>query len=107
MERTSCLAMILLGLAGAAYFAHRVSSGQSVGRDVRAAPVLRTGPVVEGPNGHAYQYVADPNVSWQHAREAAQALVWHGKHGYLATIDSQAEFNFIVSTAFSRQYPDV
>lgn len=107
MERTFCLAMILLGMAGAAYFAHRLSSGQSVESDVRAAPVLRTGLVVEGPNGHGYQYVADPNISWQHAREAAQALLWRGMRGYLATIDSKAEFDFIVSTAFSRQYPDV
>ncbi|MBN9587499.1 MAG: hypothetical protein BGN85_04220 [Alphaproteobacteria bacterium 64-11] len=106
MERIFRLGMILLGVAGAAYLAHRLITG-SLENDTSAVPVLRTSAVVEGPAGHGYQYVAAPGVSWDFARDAARGHHWHGMTGYLATIDNEAEFDFIVSTAFSRQYPDV
>lgn len=99
--------MIVLGLAGVAYLAHRLVNGQNIESDMQALPVLRTRPVVEGPGGHGYQYVAAPNISWKDARAAAERRHWHDMPGYLATIDSRAEFDFVAGTVFRKLYPDV
>ena len=97
------LAMILVGLAALAYLAHRIVNRQSMEADVKAVPVLRTRPVVEGPGGHGYQYVAAARISWQDASAAARKRHWRGHQGYLATVDTAAEFNFIVETVFRKQ----
>lgn len=69
---------------------------------------LHTSPVVSGPGGHAYRYVAARGIAWDAARAAAQAQVWHGQHGYLATITSKAELDFVAANVFSRGgYADV
>lgn len=99
--------MILLGLAGAGYFADRLWNGKSLQADTQSLPVLRTTHVVQGPGGHGYQYIATRNISWKDARLAATKHKWQGQVGYLATIDSRAEFAFIIGTVFNRQYPDV
>jgi len=99
--------MILLGLAGVGYFADRLWKGKSLQADTQSLPVLRTTAVVSGPDGHGYQYIAARNISWEDARLAAEKRSWQGQTGYLATIDSRAEFAFIIGTVFSRQYPDV
>ncbi len=56
--------------------------------------------VVEAPDGHAYQYFAAPNISWDKARAAAERHSWQGHKGYLATIDSAAEFQFVLHNVF-------
>lgn len=44
--------------------------------------------------GHVYQYVPD-SLNWYDARDAAAALTYGGAPGYLATITSQGENDFI------------
>jgi hypothetical protein len=63
--------------------------------------------IVEAPNGHAYRYIAAPDISWQEARDAAARQSWHAHQGYLATIDDSAEYQFVVDRLFPTTYPDV
>lgn len=46
-------------------------------------------------NGHFYEYVASGNIQWATALTAAGNRTLHGLQGYLATITSQAENDFI------------
>ena len=50
---------------------------------------------VEGPNGHYYKVVLEPNLLWAEAKAHAQDSTYNGVHGYLATITSQEEDVFI------------
>ena len=52
-------------------------------------------PATEGGNGHSYAVIAK-RMPWNEAMLAAQQLWYHGLPGYLATITSQAENDFIV-----------
>jgi hypothetical protein len=63
--------------------------------------------IVAAPTGHAYQYIAAPNLSWSAARAAATNRSWQGHHGYLATIDDEAEFQFILDRVLSHTFPNV
>jgi hypothetical protein len=72
-----------------------------------ATPVMESSAVIEAGNGHAYQYVAAPDVGWGQARAAAAKLSWQGHPGYLATIDSVAENQLVMDRLFSKTYPDV
>ena len=65
-----------------------------------AFPAVPSSRVVEAPDGHAYQYIAAPNLSWDKARAAAARHSWQGHKGYLATIDSAAEFQFVLQNVF-------
>jgi hypothetical protein len=65
-----------------------------------AFPAVPSSRVIEAPDGHAYQYVAAPNLSWDKARAAAARHSWQGHKGYLATIDSAAEFQFVMKNVF-------
>jgi hypothetical protein len=51
-----------------------------------------------GGNGHSYDFVYSPNITWTSEDAAAMADTWHGVNGYLATITSAAENNFLFST---------
>ena len=66
-------------------------------------------PIVQAPNGHAYQFVVAPGLSWDAARAAAEKRFWKswGHPGYLATIDDATEYQFIMDRLFSHGYPDV
>lgn len=64
-------------------------------------------PVVPASASHAYQYIAAPGLDWPAARNRAATLSWHGQQGYLATIDSAVEYQFILDHVFSGVYPDV
>ncbi len=70
-------------------------------------PAMKTSDIVDAPSGHAYRYVAAPNLSWEAARRAAAAMSWQGHAGYLATIDSEAEYRFVIGKLFSGPPPDV
>jgi hypothetical protein len=57
--------------------------------------------VVLAPSGHAYRYIAAPNITWEAARAAAAKLSFQGKPGYLATVDDPAEFDFVLTRVFA------
>lgn len=76
-------------------------------RFLLASPAMGTSPVIEGANGHAYQFVAAPNISWDQARAAAAQHSWHGHQGYLATIHDAGEYQFVLDHLFAHAYPDV
>ncbi|MEN8898698.1 MAG: putative Ig domain-containing protein, partial [Nonlabens sp.] len=46
-------------------------------------------------NGHFYEFVAASGITWQDARTAASNRSLYGLPGYLATVTSQAENDFI------------
>ncbi|WP_369815128.1 lectin-like protein, partial [Flavobacterium sp. TAB 87] len=48
-------------------------------------------------NNHYYEFVTAPNISWTAAKTAADALLFNGLQGYLATITSAPENDFISS----------
>ena len=63
-----------------------------------AAPTVWS--IASGGNGHAYE-VVNSNVYWIAARADAASRAYLGASGYLATITSPAEQNFIISTFFN------
>ncbi len=48
-------------------------------------------------NGHFYQFIASPGISWTDAKVAADATTLFGLKGYLATLTSAAEDTFAFS----------
>ncbi len=56
-----------------------------------------------GGNGHWYQWVNDPGITWLEARSAAEQSVYAGWQGYLVTITNQDETDFLISTVLSGQ----
>ena len=46
-------------------------------------------------NGHYYQFITAPGISWTAAKTAAEGLTFFGKQGYLTTVTSAAENQFI------------
>lgn len=53
------------------------------------------GNMISGQNGHFYEFVSATTSSWAAARDAAAARTYMGLQGYLATITSQQENQFI------------
>src|ERR1700722_5604132 len=51
----------------------------------------------DGGNGHYYDFINDPNITWTDAKAAAAGQVFDGVHGYLTTITSAAENAFMAS----------
>ena len=52
-------------------------------------------------NGHYYQYVPAPAITWQAAEAKAAASEHRDLPGYLATVTSSNELNFINNVVFS------
>ncbi|HUS34450.1 MAG TPA: Calx-beta domain-containing protein, partial [Verrucomicrobiae bacterium] len=50
---------------------------------------------VQGPGGHYYKVVLEPGLLWEEARARAAESTLNGVHGYLATITSAEEDQFI------------
>lgn len=48
-------------------------------------------------NNHYYQFITSSGISWTAAKAAAEQLTLYGMQGYLATITSAAENQFVVS----------
>jgi len=48
-------------------------------------------------NGHYYEFISSPGISWTSAKTAAEGLTYFGLKGYLATITSAAENEFCTS----------
>lgn len=45
--------------------------------------------------GHFYRFISKPQIKWTDAKTEAENEVYYGMHGYLATITSAVENNFI------------
>ena len=73
-----------------------VMAGLTIGLSVLAGSAMADGVIWntgEGGNGHRYEVVVPPGgITWTDAREAAEAA-----GGHLATLTSQAEFDFVES----------
>lgn len=67
-----------------------------------ATPVQWT--VETGGNGHWYDYVGFSDTGWQSAKESAENSNWLGMIGYLATITSSDENNFIAGIYHGNAY---
>ena len=46
-------------------------------------------------NNHYYEFVSDPSITWTAANSAASGMTLFGLQGYLTTVSSQAENDFI------------
>ncbi len=72
-------------------------------KNLKAAPTLGTRKIIISLNdvdylpqtGHFYRFVSKPLMPWSSARDEADATMYYGLRGYLATITSQAENDFI------------
>jgi hypothetical protein len=61
------------------------------------APILGDGPVFNPTNGHWYEAVSAPaGIRWPDSRAAAATRTYQGHRGYLATLTSAAENQFVV-----------
>ncbi|MCP4249783.1 MAG: PEP-CTERM sorting domain-containing protein [bacterium] len=72
---------------------------------VQASPSQWT--VASGGNGHWYDYVefgTPSELGWNDTAVAAESSQWQGRWGYLTTITSQGENNFITDNIVSPQF---
>jgi len=76
-------------------------------RFLSASPEMESSSVIAAGDGHAFQFIAAPNVRWDMARAAAGKRSWQGHPGYLATIDDAGEYQLILDRVFPHAYPDV
>jgi len=51
-------------------------------------------PVMWGGNGHWYDLVAE-ELTWSAARDSAASMMWMSVSGYLASVTSEEEYNFL------------
>jgi len=73
----------------------------SLGSSALASPIIWN--VTDGGNGHAYEVVSDSTVNWNTAMMAVESKTYLGSAGYLATVTSAAENNFILDFMISTQ----
>lgn len=66
----------------------------STGTDTLEVALVNSNQIFFETNGHVYQYVAS-SLDWNAAKLAAEQLNAYGKTGYLVTITSAAENNFV------------
>jgi hypothetical protein len=60
--------------------------------------------IAEGGNGHYYERISPAGgITWTNAKVAAEGLSLAGWQGHLATITSQAEWSFVITT-FPQSY---
>ncbi len=60
-----------------------------------AATTVNAAPLYFADNGHYYEYIHDQSIHWNDALTAASGLSHLGNQGYLATITSQEENDFL------------
>jgi hypothetical protein len=107
LRKTLILSGVAVAGLAAAWLLLRVDEPVPDAAAFRVAPLPDSSAVIAGPGDHAYQYIAAPRISWMAAKRAAEKLSWHGQSGYLATIDSEAEYRFIIDHVFAHAYSDV
>lgn len=66
----------------------------TAGTDTLEVSLVEPGEVFFSENGHLYEYITDAG-DWNAAKTKAEALTRYGAAGYLATIDSQEENDFV------------
>ncbi|WP_305983408.1 TLD domain-containing protein [Roseivirga thermotolerans] len=73
--------------------------GQSTNHTATAEYIVKRddGTVVFSGNGHFYEFVTAPGITWSDAKVAAEARTYNGQQGYLVTITSAAENDFAKS----------
>lgn len=69
-------------------------SGTTVGSQTLTVSLADENTIFNPDNGHVYQYIPN-NLTWYDARDEAAGLSYQGVSGYLATITSQDENDFI------------
>lgn len=69
-------------------------TGATPGNDTLSVSIAEPGQVFNPENGHVYEYVPG-SYSWTAARDEAATKTYEGIPGYLATITSQSENDFI------------
>jgi len=71
-------------------------TGTAVGNDTLTVTIAQPGQVFNPENGHVYEYINRPGgYTWVQARDEAASKTYEGIPGYLATITSQSENDFI------------
>lgn len=75
---------------------HKLVTTAAAATAAFAVPAMGA-PIVWGGNGHAYEYIGQ-SVDFETARTLARGLSFDGRQGYLVTITSQGEQDFIRST---------
>jgi hypothetical protein len=88
LEFSGSLANVNAGLASLTY------TRSGTGTDTIEASLVNAGEVFFSGNNHLYQYVAS-TLDWNGALTAASNLTRYGATGYLATITSQLENDFV------------
>jgi len=70
--------------------------GNSASHSATAEYIVKRddGTIVFSGNGHFYEFVSAPGISWTDARDAAALRTYNGQQGYLVTITSQEENDF-------------
>lgn len=71
-------------------------SRASTGTDTLEVSLVEAGEVFFEDNGHLYKYISDAGT-WNAAKPKAEALTLYGAAGYLATITSGAENDFVTA----------
>lgn len=74
----------------------RTASGVAGMSSTKQVSFTMGGGILNPTNGHYYEYVPN-SVNWSVAKAAAEAKTYYGLKGYLVTITSQAENDFIRS----------
>lgn len=69
-------------------------AGNSVGSQTLTISLADSNTIFNPANNHVYQYVPG-DITWDDAKDAAAAMTYGGLTGYLATITSQDENDFI------------
>lgn len=59
--------------------------------------------VLNSENGHYYQWIESP-VTWEEARDDAKSRSFNGMPGYLATVTSESENNFLLDLIEGRSF---
>src|SRR4051794_33309333 len=72
-----------------------LAAGATVGFDWAQADPVQWSTGVGG-NGHYYQFVQSPGITWQSAKLAAAALTYQGLTGHLVTVTGAQENAFLV-----------
>lgn len=67
---------------------------EDTGSDTLEVSLVEPGEVFFGENGHLYKFISG-SISWNSAKTAAEALTEYGVSGYLATITSADENDFV------------
>lgn len=68
----------------------------STGTDTLEVSLVEAGEVFFEDNGHLYKYISDTG-DWNASKTKAEALTLYGASGYLATITSNSENNFVTA----------